>query len=120
MVLLGYGCTDAGRSDYGELYWGAAGIRRLSADPAENPDEALMIVDGGAILCAGDSGSGGFDQDVPATRFIIGVGVRSNLTDKYSRLVQTTDNRIQKWMKDWGNENRTEICGIHSSASGCR
>jgi hypothetical protein len=120
MVLLGYGCTSAGQNDHGTLYWGSAGIRSVSTDPPGNPNEALMIVDGGAILCDGDSGSGGFDQDDPSTRFVIGVGVRNNLTNKVSRFVQTSDGRIKTWMKDWGDTNNTSICGIHSSATGCR
>jgi hypothetical protein len=120
MVLLGFGCTTQGGTDYGTLYWGGGGIRRLSVDPSTGPDDAFMIVDGGAVLCPGDSGGGNFDQESPSSRFVIGIGARSNSAEQYSRLVQTSDTRIVDWLNKWGNDNGVKICGVHQDATGCR
>lgn len=124
IVLLGYGCVTTDDESYGQLNWGAAGLRRKSKDPnppsPSRPDDAFMIVDGGAVLCKGDSGSGAFDQDDPSTRFVIGVGIFGKVGENTSRLVQTTDGRVKTWLRAWGDDRGIAICGIHSDATGCR
>jgi hypothetical protein len=124
IVLLGYGCTEKSLGDYGVLNWGGAGLRRKSTNPdhpsGSDPDAALMIADGGVVFCGGDSGSGAFDQDTPATRHVIGIAAVSDIDNKVSRLVQTTDSRIVSWFKSWGDDRGIAICGIHSNAAGCR
>jgi hypothetical protein len=37
-----------------------------------------------------------------------------------SMMVQVTDKRIFDFLKKWGDDHKTKICGIHSGSNGCR
>ena len=126
IVLNGFGCTTP-IPDGPQLKlfsWGAAGLRAKSKDPnppdGAHPEDALMIADGGAVLCSGDSGSAAFDNDDPSSRYVVGIGIRGDSVSKTSWLIQVSDSRILDWFRKWGDEWGSPICGVHSNASGCR
>ena len=126
-TLAGYGCTAANMSvpDYGTLLAGTTGIESTSSNPA-NPDPNNLKIDllttvGGAILCQGDSGGAAFDREDPSTRFVIGIGmVMGKVDPTESFFVQVSDDRIRSWLQSWGDNRGIAICGVHSSATGCR
>jgi V8-like Glu-specific endopeptidase len=127
IVMVGYGCTADNKKDHGVAYTGKAKIGRLSTPDGTKPEHKFLITIGGAVTCGGDSGSGAFDVDDAKKRFLIAVssarmkggdGTTPDLT--HSMMVQVTDKRVVDFLKKWGDDNKTKICGIHADAAGCR
>ena len=118
MVLLGYGCTTTGGPAAGVLYAGSSKVGALSNLQPTSFNDHFMKISGPTLVCKGDSGAGNFDVADSATRSVIGVTARADAATSY--LVQTTDTRISNFMKTWSNVNAAPICGISSTAQGCR
>jgi hypothetical protein len=119
IVLLGYGCTSAGGQDFGTLFVGSSKIGVLSSTNPKSFNDHFMQLNQLALTCNGDSGAGNFDRVDEKTRSLIGVTARGNATN-LSLLVQTTDKRVQDFMRSWAAANATAICGVTPNALGCR
>jgi hypothetical protein len=117
VLLLGYGCTTAGDTDFGVLYLGTAKVKELSATTPSTFDSYFMRIDSTVRVCAGDSGGGNLDKS-PDPRRVIGVSKGVKGTTSY--LVQTTDKRIVDFMKSWSAGANAAICGVSQQATGCR
>jgi len=114
IVLLGYGCLQPGGVDrsFGTLYQGTADVQRLTG-----PDN-FIIVSGDSAVCFGDSGGGAFSADSVATRLLIGVNARGDIS-KTSWLASTSSPTFIDWAKKWSGDKGAAICGISNSAQGC-
>jgi hypothetical protein len=123
IVMPHFGCTG-GDVDLKKFLVTTGGIRKLSVDRPDHPEaqDAFMVVDAQAEFCLGNSGSGNFDLPETATRFLIGVTAKvpSKTVNDTFFLVQTTDVRIQDFMKSWSKTNGVTICGVDPKAVDCR
>jgi Trypsin len=117
VLLLGYGCTTTGGTDFGALYLGTAKVKELSATTPSTFDSYFMRIDSTVRVCAGDSGGGSLDNASDPRRVI---GVNKGVKGSTSYLVQTTDKRILDFMKSWSAGANAMICGVAHQATGCR
>lgn len=116
--LVGYGCRQTGGSDrsYGVLFEGSAKVTRLPIG-----DDLDTIVSGGGALCYGDSGGAAYyyPDDSAATRQLIGVNSRGNISDT-SYLSSTATPSFIEFAVRWAKKNGLDICGLTRGAKGCR
>jgi hypothetical protein len=123
IVLLGFGCTQAGGAVSPILRVGSATVTSLSVPGASaNPQNTLqeyIVAQGGAALCQGDSGGTVFDTD-GSNRKVVAVNSRGNI-ETVSYLTSMSDQHIQSFFRDFsGPPRNVEICGITPGAKNCR
>jgi hypothetical protein len=123
VVLLGFGCTQAGGGVSPILRVGNAKVTSLSVPGASsNPANTMqeyIIAQGGAALCQGDSGGAAFNTQDP-NRKVAGVNSRGNIAT-VSFLTATSDPHVQDFFKSFsGAPNNLEICGVTPGAKNCR
>jgi hypothetical protein len=123
IILLGFGCTQAGGGVSPILRTGSATVTSLSVPGASaNPANTLqeyVIAQGGAALCQGDSGGTAFNTQDPS-RKVVAVNSRGNI-ETVSYLTSTSDPQIQDFFKNFsGPPRNVEICGITLGAKNCR
>jgi len=114
VILLGYGCLQPGGVDrnFGTLYQGAADL--ISVPKNDN----FILASGDAAVCFGDSGGGAFSSTDPASRRLIGVNSRGDIS-RTSWLASTTGSSFLQWAKQWSAELGVMICGLSTAAQGC-
>jgi hypothetical protein len=124
VTLLGFGCLQSGGPISPVLHIGEAKITAASVpgasktNPAKTMEEYIRTL-GGAAVCQGDSGGSAFNSSSLATRLVIGVNSRGNISDK-SFLTSVSDKHILDWFAKWSDANNAKICGLHNDAAGCR
>jgi hypothetical protein len=114
IILLGYGCLQPGGADrsFGTLYQGSADVQKLPGN------DNFIIAAGDAAVCFGDSGGGAFSSASPATRRLIGVNARGDIS-KTSWLASTSGPVFTNWARQWSADHGVQICGLAAMAQGC-
>lgn len=122
LTMLGYGCTDRGGSG-GTLYEGTSPVTEADSQIV------LFYTQGGAAVCAGDSGGGAFrTASTGFSRRIVGVASGA-LAGTRSRFVAVADAGVTSFIGKWANRqvNRdtkekieVQICGLDQSLLDCR
>lgn len=117
LMLTGYGCIKAGGGggNDGIFRIGEATIRSLP-----NKSNNDIVTRGGAALCYGDSGGAAYYIDNrDGRRWVVGVNSRGDIsTTSYLPSVSTDESK--DFLKTWAEKNNQAICGVHTSATGCR
>jgi Trypsin len=113
-VLLGFGCTTDGGSDIGVLHVGNAKVTKIPVAFQR------YEVKGSANLCPGDSGGAGYRVIDKDKRVVFGVNesVASDFKTSYLSSLTTADNA--NFIAGWSSTTGNKICGIDTSATGCR
>lgn len=117
ILLTGYGCINTGGGGGNDGIY-RIGNSKVTKTPSGSSND--IISKSGAALCYGDSGGPAFIVDATTKdRWIVGVNSRGDIsTTSYLSSVSTTT--AQTFLKDWSQKNNQLICGIHSTAKGCR
>lgn len=123
IYFLGFGCrkypdgTNGAAKTTGQLYGGLAVLSALPRGPGEH-----FRTLGGVAICPGDSGGAAYvlsDTEKPAgPRSVIGLNSGYNPVGKVSDI--TTLYSLEKFVRDWAEDNATKICGVHDGAEHCR
>lgn len=118
VILLGYGCTQAGGHDgsFGKLFKGSATVIRTPTGA-----DVDTVVRGGAAVCFGDSGGAAYFNLTPTgnRRALIGVNSRGDVS-RFSFLSSTASSLFVDWAFEWSKSRGVQICGLHTSTLGCR
>ncbi|THK35600.1 trypsin-like serine protease [Ensifer sp. MPMI2T] len=118
VVLLGFGCTQAGGHDgsFGTLFEGKAKVVR-------RPDgrDIDTITKGGAAVCFGDSGGASYFQLTSNgnRRALVAINSRGDI-NKFSFLSTLATPEFVSWAVEWANQRNVAICGLDVEANGCR
>lgn len=120
LTLLGYGCTKKG---------GAAGVLYEGTSFVKDPDSSGFHTEGGASVCAGDSGGAAYLPGLGDSRTIVGVASSwipgSNDRSRFSALTATS---TKNFIGDWTGRQidpkthqkiKVLICGIDRELLRC-
>lgn len=123
VILLGFGCTQAGGSVSPILRIGTAAVSAVPVPGASsvpnNTMQEYLTVQGGSAVCQGDSGGSAFNSESMTNRKIVGVNSRGNIST-VSFLTSVSDTNIQDFLKAWSTQRNVEICGVTAGAKNCR
>jgi hypothetical protein len=115
--LVGFGCNQPGGADgaFGVLFEGDSEIDAVPVAPN------YYTYTRGAAVCYGDSGGAAyqFQGAGNARRLLVAINSRGNIST-ISLLSTTKESGFIAWARNWATANGKEICGIHSTATGCR
>jgi hypothetical protein len=116
IVLLGYGCTQAGGfdPDFGVLFTGPTMVDRLPA----SADDVEYVTKSQIAGCGGDSGGGAYSSG-DERRWLMAVVSRGNKRTT-TWLPSTSVVAFVDWARSWSETNKVRICGLHGDAAGCR
>ncbi len=121
--LTGYGCITPNRNGSGS--GGNDGIYRIGEATVQTLPDSKYSYDfetlGKSALCQGDSGGPAFkylDQN-KKFRVVISANSKGNIVDT-SYLASTSTPASLEFFKTWSASNGVKICGVDSSATGCR
>lgn len=118
LFLLGYGCRDVNSQvDFGQLYGGSATVFQLA------PSRGTHIrTHDGVVICPGDSGGSAYvlaSQDQPVSpRSIIGINSGYAALTRVSAITPLAGD-VAGFIRDWADDRKTTICGIHSNVLYC-
>lgn len=110
--LLGFGCrAPSGDESFGRLSEGNATILEVS--------NSVIEAGAGASICFGDSGAAAYvsSGNYKANRRV--VAVNSANRDDHSLLAMIASQQFLDWAKQWANDQKVVICGLHASATNC-
>lgn len=119
LQLTGYGCTNpgGGGGNDGTYRIGESNIIDL---PSGSNNDIVTRGGGSAALCFGDSGGPAFLWDAKKEkRLVVSVNSRGDIK-AISNLSSISTSMAKTFFSDWSSRNKVEICGIHTSARGCR
>lgn len=116
LTLTGYGCLAAGGGGGGNDGKYRIGTAKIQKVPSGSSND--IVTYGSAALCFGDSGGPAFFIS-GSNRWTVSVNSRGNIKDT-SYLSSVSTVAAKAFFSDWATRNNVEICGIHSSAKGCR
>ncbi len=117
LTLTGYGCINPGGTGGNDGTY-RIGTSKVTRTPSGNSND--IVTESGAALCFGDSGGPAFFVDSQTNaRWVVRVNSRGDISTT-SYLSSTSTTNAQKFITDWAKSNSQEICGIHSTAKGCR
>lgn len=111
VVLVGFGCTDAGVIGTEIPYFGFATGIQQGAD--------LISVSGGAYLCRGDSGGAAYNSPAPQTRVVIGINRSTNALAGTSIMHSISAPVAREWLRQWEAGGQNPICGITTTGNPC-
>lgn len=116
LLLTGYGCIrrGGGGGNDGNYRIGRSQITRL---PSGSSNDIVTV--GSAALCFGDSGGPAFLTSPSGERWVVSVNSRGDIRST-SYLSSWSSNTGKAFIERWYAKFGQPICGVHSSATGCR
>lgn len=114
--LLGYGCVQQNGPMSNDLVIGGTKIFWTPGGHG-GPMNNYLGLEGGAVGCRGDSGSGVLNSVDNDARRIIGIASWIKASDKQTFIVPI--DLYEGFLQNWGNSNNTKVCGIHALKPYC-
>lgn len=92
------------------------GTAKIEALPSGSSND--ITAKSGAALCYGDSGGPAFFGKLNS-RKVVAVNSRGDISTT-SYLVSVSTDAAKQFIQSWSQTNNQKICGVDSSAQGCR
>ncbi len=124
IFLLGYGCRQFPQAGgdpaplSGQLYGGLSTVQSLPQQPG-----GQIVTQGGVVICPGDSGGSAYviedAKKVTSPRSVVGINSEYSSKHEQSYVAQLAGD-LSPFIRDWADDNKLSICGIHLDAKNCR
>jgi Trypsin len=125
VFLLGYGCRDLTdiTKDYGQLYGGIATFDK-NPDPNDPDHKYSFRVNGGAVVCEGDSGGAAYllinDTHLTGARSVVGINSANYGPGDQQSLIAKVSGSDFQFIRNEADKKQAKICGVDHDAKNCR